>query len=92
MRRKPASVQALTELGRVRLSKSFFMRDMLHCADEPNIRAIRLKRVDRARSLRNQQWLGRIETQPSSSYSGRGHQGSHVAPSDHLIRRQPRHA
>ncbi|MEO8175464.1 MAG: hypothetical protein ABI626_02245 [Sphingomicrobium sp.] len=28
--RKPASVQALTELGRVRLSKSFFMRDMLH--------------------------------------------------------------
>jgi hypothetical protein len=30
MRRKPASVQALTELGRVRLSKSFFMRDMLH--------------------------------------------------------------
>jgi len=30
MRRKPTSVQALTELGRVRLSKSFFMRDMLH--------------------------------------------------------------
>lgn len=28
--RKPASVDALTELGRVRLSKSFFMRDMLH--------------------------------------------------------------
>jgi hypothetical protein len=28
--RKPASVQALTELGRVRLSKTFFMRDMLH--------------------------------------------------------------
>ena len=28
--RKPASVQALTEFGRVRLSKSFFMRDMLH--------------------------------------------------------------
>lgn len=28
--RKPASVQALTDLGRVRLSKSFFMRDMLH--------------------------------------------------------------
>ena len=28
--RKPTSVQALTELGRVRLSKSFFMRDMLH--------------------------------------------------------------
>lgn len=28
--RKPASVAALTELGRVRLSKSFFMRDMLH--------------------------------------------------------------
>lgn len=28
--RKPKSVQALTELGRVRLSKSFFMRDMLH--------------------------------------------------------------
>jgi hypothetical protein len=27
---KPASVQALTELGRVRLSKSLFMRDMLH--------------------------------------------------------------
>ena len=30
MRKKPTSVQALTELGRVRLSKSFFMRDMLH--------------------------------------------------------------
>jgi hypothetical protein len=30
MRRKPESVSALTELGRVRLSKSFFMRDMLH--------------------------------------------------------------
>jgi hypothetical protein len=30
MRRKPASVAALTDLGRVRLSKSFFMRDMLH--------------------------------------------------------------
>lgn len=28
--RKPTSVKALTELGRVRLSKSFFMRDMLH--------------------------------------------------------------
>lgn len=28
--RKPASVAALTELGRVRLSKSFFMRDMLY--------------------------------------------------------------
>jgi hypothetical protein len=28
--RKPTTVQALTELGRVRLSKSFFMRDMLH--------------------------------------------------------------
>ena len=28
--RKPNSVDALTELGRVRLSKSFFMRDMLH--------------------------------------------------------------
>jgi hypothetical protein len=28
--RKPRTVQALTELGRVRLSKSFFMRDMLH--------------------------------------------------------------
>ena len=28
--RKPTSVQAVTELGRVRLSKSFFMRDMLH--------------------------------------------------------------
>src|SRR5687768_1594864 len=28
--RKPTSVQALTELGRVRLSKSFFLRDMLH--------------------------------------------------------------
>ncbi len=27
--RKPTSVQGLTELGRVRLSKSFFMRDML---------------------------------------------------------------
>jgi hypothetical protein len=30
MRGKPASVAALTELGRVRLSNSFFMRDMLH--------------------------------------------------------------
>jgi hypothetical protein len=30
MRTKPTSVAALTELGRVRLSKSFFMRDMLH--------------------------------------------------------------
>jgi hypothetical protein len=29
-KKKPTSVQALTELGRVRLSKSFFMRDMLH--------------------------------------------------------------
>ncbi|HVR90535.1 MAG TPA: hypothetical protein VHG29_05520 [Novosphingobium sp.] len=28
--RKPASVQTLTDLGRVRLSPSFFMRDMLH--------------------------------------------------------------
>ena len=28
--RKATSVQALTELGRVRLSKTFFMRDMLH--------------------------------------------------------------
>lgn len=28
--RKPQSVQTLTELGRVRLSQSFFMRDMLH--------------------------------------------------------------
>ncbi|WP_309662284.1 hypothetical protein [Sphingomonas sp.] len=28
--RRPTSVQALTELGRVRLSKSFFMRDMLY--------------------------------------------------------------
>lgn len=28
--KKPASVQALTELGRVRLSKSFFMRDFLY--------------------------------------------------------------
>lgn len=28
--RKPTSVQALTDLGRVRLSKSFFMRDMLY--------------------------------------------------------------
>ena len=28
--RKPTSVQTLTELGRVRLSKTFFMRDMLH--------------------------------------------------------------
>jgi hypothetical protein len=28
--RKPKSVQSLTELGRVRLSKTFFMRDMLH--------------------------------------------------------------
>ena len=30
MRRKPTTVSALTDLGRVRLSKSFFMRDMLH--------------------------------------------------------------
>ena len=30
MRKKPSTVGALTELGRVRLSKSFFMRDMLH--------------------------------------------------------------
>ena len=30
MRKKPTSVAALTELGRVRLSKTFFMRDMLH--------------------------------------------------------------
>jgi hypothetical protein len=30
MRRKPQSVKALEELGRVRLSKSFFMRDFLH--------------------------------------------------------------
>lgn len=28
--RKPKSVATLTELGRVRLSKSFFMRDMLY--------------------------------------------------------------
>ncbi|MEM9233248.1 MAG: hypothetical protein AAGA69_03310 [Pseudomonadota bacterium] len=28
--RKPTSVTSLTELGRVRLSNSFFMRDMLH--------------------------------------------------------------
>jgi len=28
--RKPTSVATLTDLGRVRLSKSFFMRDMLH--------------------------------------------------------------
>jgi hypothetical protein len=28
--RKPTSVDTLTELGRVRLSKSFFMREMLH--------------------------------------------------------------
>lgn len=28
--RKPTSVETLTELGRVRLSKSFFMREMLH--------------------------------------------------------------
>lgn len=28
--RKPTTVAALTELGRVRLSKSFFMRDMLY--------------------------------------------------------------
>jgi hypothetical protein len=28
--RKPTSVSTLTDLGRVRLSKSFFMRDMLH--------------------------------------------------------------
>lgn len=30
MRKKPTTVDALTDLGRVRLSKSFFMRDMLH--------------------------------------------------------------
>jgi hypothetical protein len=30
VRKKPTTVAALTELGRVRLSKSFFMRDMLH--------------------------------------------------------------
>ena len=30
MRKKPTRVAALTELGRVRLSKTFFMRDMLH--------------------------------------------------------------
>ena len=30
MRSRPTTVSALTELGRVRLSKSFFMRDMLH--------------------------------------------------------------
>ena len=30
MRKKPGSVRALEELGRVRLSKSFFMRDFLH--------------------------------------------------------------
>jgi hypothetical protein len=30
LRKKPTSVLTLTELGRVRLSKSFFMRDMLH--------------------------------------------------------------
>jgi hypothetical protein len=29
VRKKPTSVEALTELGRVRLSRSFFMRDML---------------------------------------------------------------
>ena len=28
--RKPASVQTLTDLGRVRLSRSFFLRDFLH--------------------------------------------------------------
>lgn len=28
--RKPTSVRTLTDFGRVRLSKSFFMRDMLH--------------------------------------------------------------
>jgi hypothetical protein len=28
--KKPTTVAALTELGRVRLSKTFFMRDMLH--------------------------------------------------------------
>ena len=28
--KKPTSVEALTELGRVRLSKSFFLRDFLH--------------------------------------------------------------
>jgi hypothetical protein len=30
MRKKPTSVEALTDFRRVRLSKSFFMRDMLH--------------------------------------------------------------
>src|SRR5947207_42245 len=30
MRRKPHTVEGLEELGRVRLSKSFFMRDFLH--------------------------------------------------------------
>ena len=30
MRRKPTSVAALTEFGRERLSKSFFMREVLH--------------------------------------------------------------
>jgi hypothetical protein len=30
MRKKPTTVAALTDLGRVRLSKSFFMRDMLN--------------------------------------------------------------
>jgi hypothetical protein len=28
--RKPASVRSLEQLGRVRLSSSFFMRDFLH--------------------------------------------------------------
>ena len=28
--RKPASIKSLEELGRVRLSESFFMRDFLH--------------------------------------------------------------
>lgn len=30
MRKKPTTVAALTDLGRVRLSTTFFMRDMLH--------------------------------------------------------------
>mgnify|MGYP001139690133 CR=1 FL=1 len=30
MRKAPKTGETLTELGRVRLSKSFFMRDMLH--------------------------------------------------------------
>jgi hypothetical protein len=28
--KKPATVKALEDLGRVRLSKNFFMRDFLH--------------------------------------------------------------